>query len=254
MNLHENINDKLNNFIKTNSIPNILFNGPSGCGKKYIVNNFINNIYDNDKDSIQNYVLKVNCAKDGGIKFIREDIKYFCKTNIKNKFKTVILHNADELTIDAQSALRRCIEIFNFNTRFLIVTNNKDKILKPILSRFCEINIPYPVIDKKMVNLHKYLISKKYNYKKDREIWLKKYLKKVTEEKLCESVEYLYEKGYSAIEIIDIIKSSNLNINDLLLNFTKLKREFRNEKLLMYIIIYFSYFRSNYHLENLVFI
>ena len=105
----------MNNFIKTNSIPNILFNGPSGCGKKYIVNNFINNIYDNDKDSIQNYVLKVNCAKDGGIKFIREDIKYFCKTNIKNKFKTVILYNADELTIDAQSALRRCIEIFNFN-------------------------------------------------------------------------------------------------------------------------------------------
>ena len=35
MNLHENINDKLNNFIKTNSIPNILFNGPSGCGKIY---------------------------------------------------------------------------------------------------------------------------------------------------------------------------------------------------------------------------
>ena len=97
--------------------------------------------------------MKVNCAKDGGIKFIREDIKYFCKTNIKNKFKTVILYNADELTIDAQSALRRCIEIFNFNTRFLIVTNNKDKILKPILSRFCEINIPYPVINKKMVNL-----------------------------------------------------------------------------------------------------
>ncbi len=77
MHIHENIYNKLNSFLKNNSIPNILFNGPSGCGKKYIVNNFINDIYNNNKEDIEIYVLKVNCAKDGGIKFIREDIKYF---------------------------------------------------------------------------------------------------------------------------------------------------------------------------------
>ena len=75
-------------------------------------------------------------------------------------------------------------------------------------------------------------------------------------ENLCESVEILYNKGYCAIDIVDLIKQNNknLNINDLLLNFTKIKREFRNEKLLMYLIIFFSYFRSNYNLENIVFI
>ena len=46
--------------------------------------------------------------------------------------------NADSLTLDAQSALRRSIEIYN-NTRFFIVTANKSKIIRPILSRFCEI-------------------------------------------------------------------------------------------------------------------
>ena len=255
MHIHENIYNKLNSFLENNSIPNILFNGPSGCGKKCIVNNFINDIYNNNKEEIEIYVLKVNCAKDGGIKFIREDIKYFCKTNIKNTFKTIVLYNADELTIDAQSALRRCIEIFNFNTRFIIVTNNKDKILKPILSRFCEINIPYPIIKNKQVNLHKYKINKKA-YNKDKENWLQKYLNNIEMENLCESVEILYNKGYCAIDIVDLIKQNNknLNINDLLLNFTKIKREFRNEKLLMYLIIFFSYFRSNYNLENIVFI
>tara|TARA_A100001011_G_scaffold382708_1_gene452890 strand:- start:752 stop:1519 length:768 start_codon:yes stop_codon:yes gene_type:complete len=255
MYIHENICNKLNNFLQNNSIPNILFNGPSGCGKKYIVNNFINDIYNNNKEDIEIYVLKVNCAKDGGIKFIREDIKYFCKTNIKNIFKTVVLYNADELTIDAQSALRRCIEIFNYNTRFFIVTNNKDKILKPILSRFCELNISYPIIKNNLVNLHKNKINKK-KYNKDKEAWLQKYLNNIKIETLCESVELLYCKGYCAIDIVNIVQqnNTNLNINDLLLNFTKIKKEFRNEKLLMYLIIFFTYFRSNYDLENIVFI
>ena len=61
-------------------------------------------------------VMNVNCSHGKGIKFIREGIKIFCtKTNIQSEdganFKTIILINADQLTIDAQSALRRCIEI-----------------------------------------------------------------------------------------------------------------------------------------------
>ena len=40
--------------------------------------------------------------------------------------------NADKLTIDAQSALRRCIELFSHNTRFFIVVEDKNKLLRPI--------------------------------------------------------------------------------------------------------------------------
>ena len=83
-----------------------------------------------------------------GIKFIREELKFFAKSHINfkdgNLFKSIILSNADKLTIDAQSALRRCIELFSHTTRFFIIVEDKYKLLKPILSRFAEIYVSYP--------------------------------------------------------------------------------------------------------------
>ena len=74
----------------------------------------------------------VNCAHGKGIKFIREDLKLFAKTNIHLNngilFKSIVLLNADFLTIDAQSALRRCIELFSHTTRFFIIIENKNNI------------------------------------------------------------------------------------------------------------------------------
>ena len=67
--------------------------------------------------------------------------------------------NADKLTCDAQSALRRCIEQFSFNTRFFIVTSNKCKLLKPILSRFAVIYVPLPLVNGKLINLHEHTLD-----------------------------------------------------------------------------------------------
>ena len=162
--IHEEIINKLNYYITINKIPNIIFHGGSGCGKRTIVNNFINNIYNNDKDKIKSFVMIVNCAHGKGIKFIREELKFFAKTHIYsnggNIFKSIILLNADKLTIDAQSALRRCIELFSHNTRFFIIVEDKYKLLKPILSRFCEIYIPeHRDENNNVVNLHQYKIK-----------------------------------------------------------------------------------------------
>ena len=69
----------------------------------------------------------VNCAHSKGIRFIRDDLKFFAKTNIQKDgslFKSIILFNADNLTTDAQSALRRCIEKFSHTTRFFILVEN----------------------------------------------------------------------------------------------------------------------------------
>ena len=63
--------------------------------------------------------------------------------------KSIILFNAGNLTTDAQSALRRCIEQFSHTTRFFIIVENTDLLLKPILSRFCNIYIPHPIINEK---------------------------------------------------------------------------------------------------------
>ena len=122
---HKNIHKKLDVFIKNRKIPNIIFYGPHGSGKTYILNKFIHSVYGGDKIAMKNYVMRANCAHGKGIRFIREELKFFAKTNIDFKegaiFKSVILTHADKLTIDAQSALRRCIELFSSSTRFFIV-------------------------------------------------------------------------------------------------------------------------------------
>ena len=157
LNIHENIKEKLDNFCANNKIPNIIFHGPFGSGKKTIVNDFIQRIYNNDKEAIHNYVRNVNCAHGKGIKFVREELKFFAKMHIHsnggNTFKSIILINGDKLTMDAQSAIRRCIETYTHNTRFFIVVENKSNLLKPILSRFCEIYVPEPEWNKRMVHL-----------------------------------------------------------------------------------------------------
>ena len=143
--IHQNIKEKLEYFNLINKIPNIIFNGPSGSGKSTIVNDFISLIYDGNREKIKNLVMHVNCAHGKGIKFIREELKFFAKTHIHSNggdtFKSIVLFNGDKLTMDAQSALRRCIELFSHNTRFFIIVEDKYKLLNPILSRFCEIYI-----------------------------------------------------------------------------------------------------------------
>ena len=181
---NESIKNKLDFFLKSNKIPNIIFHGASGSGKRTIVNDFVLEIYNKDKSLIQTYVMNVNCAHGKGIKFIREELKFFAKTHINimgsGHFKTIILSNADKLTIDAQSALRRCIELFSHNTRFFIIVEDKSKLLKPIISRFCGIFITEPTLNSKRINLHKYGIQNSFShnvYETSREKWLIKYMK-----------------------------------------------------------------------------
>jgi replication factor C small subunit len=152
------VQNKLDYFYYSKKIPHILFHGPSGTGKRTIVHQFLTKIYGNDKAKMKSNIMSVNCAHGKGIKFIRDELKFFAKSNIQFNcgviFKTIVLLNADFLTIDAQSALRRCIELFSFNTRFFIIVENKHKLLNPILSRFCEIYIPETVdkISNKIIN------------------------------------------------------------------------------------------------------
>ena len=138
--IFENIQKKIDFFLETNKIPHIIFHGSSGTGKRTIVYDFINKIYKNDKQKIKSNVMFVNCAHGKGIKFIREDVKFFAKSNIQSNsgvlFKIIVLLNADFLTIDAQSALRRCIELFSYNTRFFYYSREQIQIIKSYIISF----------------------------------------------------------------------------------------------------------------------
>jgi len=255
--IHESIYKKLNYFYETNKIPHIIFHGSSGSGKRTIVDNFLNKIYQNDHKKIKSNVMMVNCAHGKGIKFIREELKFFAKTNVQSNngvfFKTIVLINADNLTIDAQSALRRCIELFSANTRFFIIVENKHKLLNPILSRFCEIYVPEHIVDGKIVNLHKYALQKNMNIEKIENELMQEFYEKMNEitsgdcsySDMVDIVSDFYDSGYSCLDIMKWVENTD-NISELVktqifICFDKIKSEYRCEKLLMLYILNYYY-------------
>ena len=257
LNIHNEIIEKLEYFLKLKKIPNILFHGPGGSGKRTLVYSFIDKIYKGDKTLKQNYVMFVNCAQGKGIKFIREELKFFAKTHINleggNLFKTIILSNADKLTIDAQSALRRCIELFSHTTRFFIIVEDKYKLLKPIISRFSEIFIPQPEIKLQPINLYQYNLN---NNKNNSNTYLKKYLVDLdNEKKIYDLSQKLYDRGVTGIDLINYI---DLNYKEdgekyqLIFVIQKIKRELRSEKMIILSILNLMFFRSESDLENIL--
>lgn len=269
LDIHGDIQQKLQYFIEHKKIPNIIFHGVSGCGKNTLAWNFIRRIYGNDKVALKDYVMHVNCAHGKGIRFIREDLKFFAKTNVDLKdgeiFKSVVLLNADKLTTDAQSALRRCIELFNHSTRFFIVVEDKCKLLRPILSRFCEIHVPEPVIDGVQTNLHTHLLRKTFSgaalnkLKQQRAEWLHKavcFQRTYTADGIIQLANELYDRAYSSMDLLQWLEASEMSPvqkYEKLIAFQKARHEFRNEKLLMLFILHFTLFRSNDTLENISF-
>ena len=103
-NLHSKVNQKLDYFINNKRIPHIIFHGPPGSGKKTIVKNFINKIYNNDTNTMKNFVLFVNCSHGKGIKFIRDELKFFSKTNMA----TPIFYCRNRISIQISIRTENC--------------------------------------------------------------------------------------------------------------------------------------------------
>lgn len=257
--LHNDIVTRLDRFLHSGKVPNLLFHGSSGSGKRTVVNNFINKIYNNDKIKIKRNVMSVNCSHGKGIKFIREELKFFAKSNLQSEngvnFKTIILLNADSLTTDAQSALRRCIELFSYNTRFFIIVENKHKLLIPILSRFCEIYVPEQMENNNLINLHDKFLKTNYNfenYSSCREyVFLKMKnidLNNIAQAEIIEFINDFYEKGISCIDLMEWISSynfTNLLKSSIKLYYEKIKLDYRSEQLLMFTIFNFLLYNKD---------
>jgi len=259
MNIHTTIKKQFDQFIKDDALPNLIFFGPSGSGKRVLVNDYIHKIYKTPK-LIEMYVFTANCGYGKGITFIREEVKHFAKTtNISKLVKTVLLYNADKLTIDAQSAMRRCIEIFSKTTRFILVVENKDLLLKPILSRFNQIYVPYPIINNIPTNLYNIQHTISHEYFDKRQYYLdnqmNKLPKKINLEKVFALSEILYNKGYSALDVVSSIKNLPMKPLDkykILLAFNNICIEFRSDLFLIRMLLLLYYFRSTVKIENML--
>ena len=129
----EAIVERLQSYIDQDDIPHLLFSGPAGVGKTTAATAIARQVYGDD--NWRGNFLELNASDQRGIDVVRDRIKGFARSSFGGDFRIVFLDEADSLTDDAQSALRRTMEQFSDNTRFILSCNYSSKIIDPIQSR-----------------------------------------------------------------------------------------------------------------------
>lgn len=164
------------------------------------------------------YVMIVNCAHNKGIGFVRNDIKYFAQTAITDvPFKSVVLLNADHLSVDAQSALRRCMEQFSNTTRFFGVANDRNRLICPILSRFSLVgtgDLPLHVgpISAQVpffVDTNVPVLVNNHNRQNELQKIMDEITPETTDVQLMEVADNLYNSGITSFSLVDWIRARN---------------------------------------------
>jgi replication factor C small subunit len=115
-------------------MPHLLFSGSAGVGKTTAAICISNQVLG---ENAKEYTLELNASDERGIGMVRERVKKFTRFAgmADAPFKLIILDEADEMTNDAQTALRRIIEDTAKFCRFILIANNISKIIDPIQSR-----------------------------------------------------------------------------------------------------------------------
>ncbi|KAK0672889.1 putative replication factor C subunit 2 [Cercophora samala] len=132
--------------LQASNLPHMLFYGPPGTGKTSTILALAKELY--GPELIKSRVLELNASDERGISIVREKVKDFARMQLTNvssaaykarypcpPFKIIILDEADSMTQDAQSALRRTMETYSKITRFCLICNYVTRIIDPLASR-----------------------------------------------------------------------------------------------------------------------
>ncbi|KAK3330389.1 P-loop containing nucleoside triphosphate hydrolase protein [Apodospora peruviana] len=131
--------------LQASNLPHMLFYGPPGTGKTSTILALAKELY--GPELMKSRVLELNASDERGISIVREKVKDFARMQLTNPppgyksrypcppFKIIILDEADSMTQDAQSALRRTMETYSKITRFCLICNYVTRIIDPLASR-----------------------------------------------------------------------------------------------------------------------
>ncbi|KAF3938572.1 hypothetical protein ABW19_dt0209687 [Dactylella cylindrospora] len=131
--------------LQSSNLPHMLFYGPPGTGKTSTILALAKELY--GPELMKTRVLELNASDERGISIVREKVKNFAKIAISTAttastskypcppYKIIILDEADSMTQDAQSALRRTMETYSKITRFCLICNYVTRIIDPLASR-----------------------------------------------------------------------------------------------------------------------
>ena len=251
-----------------NKLPNLLLYGNNLLGKKTLLEHLLLHIY-KTYENIENNTLILNCSLGkGNIKFIRENLKFFANT-ITHKtistFKSIVLLNADKLTLDAQSALRRSIELCG-HSKFFIITDNRNKLIKPILSRFSNIFCNETNMGKIYKSLTKIsnvnnqynkiiVIIKELDVKLNNLVLMQLSKDIISYEKNKLVLHYcvlIYNKGISANNLLDYFRNNqveNTEYYKFIFCYDIYKKEVRIELFLIFIILYYYKINNQFNFD-----
>lgn len=132
----EHVKERLKPLLENKKeLPHLLFAGSPGSGKTTAAMIIARQLLG---EYFADSTLSLNASDERGIDIVRERIKTFASYVDRNEsipFRLVILDEADEMTHDAQTALRRIMEETSRHTRFILICNYSTNLIEPIQSR-----------------------------------------------------------------------------------------------------------------------
>ena len=171
LNFNSDIAKKLKACARANDIPHIIINGPHGSGKNTFANLYIKSKYNKETLRIKQQKLEIkHASKSIELQLLYSNYHYqidpsahgvydriiiqnFIKDILQSKpicdipYHSIIIENADKLTLEAQQSLRRTLEKHIDNCRFIFIINQESTLIEPLMSRCVEFRISAPNYD-----------------------------------------------------------------------------------------------------------